>query len=600
MVKKIFTTPKLSYITLERTFPLLFIWIAIGAVFRFTQLIGKPPWTDEFATLVFSLGNNYKDVPLDQIISSEALLQPLKMIPGVGVADVFTNLITQDNHPPIYFILAHLWLKILPNGGEYVSVWIARSLPALLGVISIPAIYFLSIVTFRSRLVAHFSALILALSPYGIFLSQEARHYTLATLFVIAGLTCLVAAIQRLNRGQILPWWLMITWLIVNSLGFITHYFFTLTLLAQLLAILFLIWPKIKIIPFSRFPNNLMTKPTHTLPPQWWRLLFVGLGTLIVSLAWVLIFIPENYGSGTTAWIKNDGFSFLTLINPPIQLFTTCLAMIYLLPVESSSLVVVLVSGLIMLFLLLFASPLLILQLKIKPKSHNVLIGKELLSKFFISAIIIFLFISYFFGIDITRGARYSFVYFPSLIVLFAAGLAPWWKSEEIIPQPFGGFLLKKIGIKKLQVKGKRAVKIILLSIFLSSITVISNLGYQKYYRPDLFVSLLQETSNLPVLIATTHISLVQTGEMMGIAWELKQKSFSQPVNFLLAHQDEPKSHVATKILQQEIQKSPRPFELWTVNFHAPQNLTNCVRKKQSLPHIDGYEYEVHQCKPLT
>ena len=600
MAKKRFPLLQFPSINLQHTLPLLLFWIAIGAVLRFAQLAGKPPWTDEFATLVFSLGNDYQNVPLDQIISPSTLLQPLKMIPGVGVTDVFTNLITQDNHPPIYFILAHIWLEILPTGGEYVSVWIARSLPALLGVISIPAIYFLSLVTFRSRLVAHFSALILALSPYGIFLSQEARHYTLVTLFVIAGLTCLVAAIQRLSQGQTLPWWLIITWLIVNSLGFITHYFFTLTLLAQLLAILFLIWPKIKILPFSRFHNNLMTTPTHTLPPQWWRLLFVGFGTLIVSLAWVLIFIPENYGSGTTAWIKNDGFSFLSLINPPIQLFTTCLAMIYLLPVESSYLAAVIVSGLIMLFLLLFALPSLILQLKSKPKSHNILIGKKLLINFFMSAVIIFLSISYFFGIDITRGARYSFVYFPSLIVLFAASLAPWWKSQDIIPQPLGSFLLKKVGIKKLQVKGKRAVQIILLSIFLSSLTVIANLGYQKYYRPDLLVSLLQKNSNLPILIATTHISLVQTGEMMGIAWELKQKPSSQPVNFLLAHQDEPESPIATKTLQQETQNLPRPFELWTVNFHAPQELTNCVRKKQKLPHIDGYEYEVHQCKPLT
>lgn len=589
MAKKIFPLLQLPSITLQHTLPLLLIWIAIGTILRFTQLTGKPPWTDEFATLVYSLGNHYKNVPLNQIISPATLLQPLQMSSIGGYGDVFTSLMAEDVHPPLYFLLAHLWLKIISTGGEYVSVWVARSLPALLGVISIPATYFLSLVAFRSRLVAHFSALIIALSPYGIFLSQEARHYTLATLFVIASLTCLVATIQRLNRGQLLPWWLIIFWLIINSLGFITHYFFTLTLLAQLLAILLLLLPKIKTLSFPHIPK--------LLPPQWWRLLIVAFGTLIVSLAWVLIFLPDDYGSSTTAWIKNDGFSFLSLINPPVQLFTTYLAMIYLLPVESSSLVVVLISGLIMLFLLLFALPLLILRLKNKPKNNNALIGKKILSTFFISAMIIFLSISYFFGIDITRGARYSFVYFPSLIVLFAAGLAPWWKSEDIIPQPFGSFLLKKIGIKKLQVKGKRAVQIILLSIFLSSITVISNLGYQKYYRPDLLVSLLQKNSNIPILIATTHTSLVQTGEMMGIAWELRKQSYSQPVQFLLAHQDEPESTLATKTLQQEMQNLPRPFELWAVNFYAPQELTNCVKKKQKSPHTDGYEYEVYQCR---
>lgn len=582
MPKKTFSLPWLSSTSLQRTLPLLLIWIAIGTVLRFIQLTGKPPWTDEFATLVFSLGNSYKNVPLDQIISPATLLEPLKIVPNAGLNDVFTNLINEDNHPPIYFLLAHLWQKLLPQTGEYVSLWVARSLPAFLGVLSIPAIYFLSIISFRSRLVAHFAAAMMALSPYSIFLSQEARHYTLAILFVIASLTCLIAALQKLIRGQKLPWWLVIVWLIINSLGFTTHYFFSLTLCAQAISLLTLFWPKIKQI---------------TLPVSLWRLGIVVAGTIITSLTWVLVFIPQDYGNNMVAWIQNDGFSFLSLINPPFQLFATWLTMVYLLPVEASSLIVVIASGLIMLFLFLFALPLLIRGLKIKQKNPNAHIGKKILTSFIIAGIAIFLFISYFLGIDITRGARYSFVYFPAVIVLFAASLSQWWKAKELIPQPYGSFLLKKFGIKNLQTRGKNAIKIIFIASLLSAVTVIINLGYQKYYRPDLFVSLLKETSNLPVLIATTHASLVQTGEMMGIAWELQQEPFSQPVNFLLAHQEERESLLATKTLQQEMQKIPRPFDLWAVNFYAPKNIDNCVKDESKFPHIDGYGYEVYRCK---
>ncbi|MBD0345448.1 MAG: glycosyltransferase family 39 protein, partial [Coleofasciculus sp. Co-bin14] len=158
---------------------LLLVWIAIGAVLRFTQLTGKPPWTDEFATLVFSLGNSFQPVPIDRAISLETLLQPLRLNPTAGAPTVLHHLLTEDHHPPLYFLLAHWWMQLVPTSGEYVSLWAARSLPAVFGVVSIPAAYGLGFLAFHSRLVAQLAAAMIAVSPYGIFLSQEARHYTL-------------------------------------------------------------------------------------------------------------------------------------------------------------------------------------------------------------------------------------------------------------------------------------------------------------------------------------------------------------------------------------------------------------------------------------
>src|SRR6476469_527866 len=48
---------------------LLLGWIFLGAALRFTHLASKSLWTDEFSTLVFSLGNSFRTVPLDQVIS---------------------------------------------------------------------------------------------------------------------------------------------------------------------------------------------------------------------------------------------------------------------------------------------------------------------------------------------------------------------------------------------------------------------------------------------------------------------------------------------------------------------------------------------------
>ncbi|CDN15023.1 hypothetical protein RintRC_6249 [Richelia intracellularis] len=43
----------------------LIIWFVIGLGLRLINLTGKPPWTDEFSTLVFSLGNSFLNVPLN-------------------------------------------------------------------------------------------------------------------------------------------------------------------------------------------------------------------------------------------------------------------------------------------------------------------------------------------------------------------------------------------------------------------------------------------------------------------------------------------------------------------------------------------------------
>ncbi len=71
---------------------LLLLWIILGAGLRFTNLELKPPWADEWATLVFSLGNSFKTIPLEQIISLDTLLQLLQLKPESSTQDVVTYL----------------------------------------------------------------------------------------------------------------------------------------------------------------------------------------------------------------------------------------------------------------------------------------------------------------------------------------------------------------------------------------------------------------------------------------------------------------------------------------------------------------------------
>lgn len=601
------------------------MWIAIGAGLRFTQLDGKPPWTDEFATLVFSTGNSFKTVPLDQAISLATLLGPLKLNPSAGASGVVHHLITEDHHPPLYFVLAHWWMQLFPASGEYISLWVARSLPAVLGVASIPAVYGLSFLAFRSRLVAQLAAAMMVVSPYGVFLTQEARHYALGILWVIASLSCLVVAVQHLQRRMPLPIGVVLGWVIVNSLGIATHYFFSLTLCAESLVLMGLwIWGRRltqKLLPITR--------------SSWLRIFAAIMGTVIGCLVWVPVW-QMSHDTKMTQWIMSGGSEaggisilriFLNLINPIFQSLAAWIAMLALLPVESPSLLVVIASGFVMLIFFIWALPLLYRGIKVQIEQPETGLFTRVLGGFVLGAIAIFFAITYFLGVDLTRGARYSFVYFPAVIVLLGAALAIHWNANQEgdwkkFPASERQSVLAASSTVPFKTRGKLAVVVIWIVGLLSGITVVSNLGYQKYYRPDLLIPVMQKASSVPMLIATTHNTLVQTGEMMGIAWEFQRSADVWPLRsqprFLLAHQEQQEcvsdriqgvagsdraqgtSCRASITLRNAIAQLPRPLDLWLVNFKAPivPEPPNCFAEdtSQYQTSVNGYTARLYHC----
>ncbi len=153
-----------------------------------------------------------------------------------------------------------------------------------------------------------------------------------------------------------------------------------------------------------------------------------------------------------------------------------------------------------------------------------------------LGAIALFFFFTYALGIDLTRGARYNFVYFPAVIVLIEASLAVCWRTHNPNFTDNPNFFVKKQ--RFFLPSDKASVTLIWLMGLLSAITVVCNFGYQKYYRPDLLVQLIQNVSPAPILIATEQKTHVQIGEMMGLAREFKFAGNTRP-RFFLAHQDQ-------------------------------------------------------------
>lgn len=205
---------------------LLFLWIILGACLRSANLGLKPPWGDEWCTLIFSAGRGYQTIPLDRIISLDTLLDPLQGTVAWAPDAVVTHLLRESNHPPLYFLLTHLWLQFFPLDQGYISLVAGRTLSVVLGLGVIPAIFALTWGLTRSTLQAHMAALFMAISPFGVYLAQEARHYTLSLLWILGLLGFLQVGANSLRQQRPLAWWQIGLWISINGLGIATHFFY--------------------------------------------------------------------------------------------------------------------------------------------------------------------------------------------------------------------------------------------------------------------------------------------------------------------------------------------------------------------------------------
>ncbi len=573
---------------------LVLFWLAVGIGLRFTNLESKPPWADEWATLVFSLGHGFRDVPLDQIISLDTLLLPVKLDSTTHAGDVVRRLMQESTHPPLYFILTHQWLKLFSPQSGLVSIGQARSLSALFGVLGIPAIFGCSWLLSRSLVVSQIAAGLMAVSPYGIYLAQETRHYTFAILWVMASLSCLIVTVRHLQKNVPPPNWLMLIWVFINSIGVATHYFLALTLVAETFVLLGFWLPQI----LSRLNKKPLLEALLPLPFR--RIGIAMLGTFIGCAGWIFAWrdIPDNQ---LTDWIQHGnplGSEFFEPIGRLIAWITT---MVLLLPIENTSSIVVIISSVVLTIGLLGLIFAVVKYLAKSTTKLNSLLLKQVIVRFILAATLLVLAFAYGFDRDLTLAARFQFFYFPAVLLLVAVVLADNWQSIA------RGWRTKSI------------VVVTLLISFLGGLTVINNYGYTKPDRPDIVVPVMIEaqqlTPQIPVLVATVHKNHEQTGEMMGIAWEWQKMGsevgdrdlgivgangpspLQEYPKFLLLHKKED-STVATRNLYRNLDLLPRPLDIWLINFAAPDELeqNGCSADEYFKRKSPGYRYRLYHC----
>jgi mannosyltransferase len=199
-----FVSPLLSYrdLTLEniksclihsRYTQILLSLTIIGFILRFFNLGFNSLWLDEASTYTFASMS----------------------LPGIWQATT-----AGEFNPPLFYWIEHLMLSF---GNNEV---VLRFVPALLGVLTIPLIYFVG-KEFVDRNVGIVAAAACAFSPFLLFYSQEARAYSMALFFVAFAM---VFFLRALKTNEITPW---IIFGGLSALAFWSH-FYTLVVIGAL------------------------------------------------------------------------------------------------------------------------------------------------------------------------------------------------------------------------------------------------------------------------------------------------------------------------------------------------------------------------------
>jgi len=187
------------------TFGLLLAILLLGVGLRLYQLDTDSLWLDEVKT------------------ASTSRLDFVSML----------NFQVQKSvHPPLLYVLNHVLITLMGT-----SDFVLRVPCALLGSASVALAYKLgeSLWTRKEGLVGAF---LVAVNPYLVEYSQEARHYALMVFFVLFSLMFLIFAVRR---GGIACW---LGFAVCTSLAIYTHYFCFLVLPAQVAFALWMIWQK--------------------------------------------------------------------------------------------------------------------------------------------------------------------------------------------------------------------------------------------------------------------------------------------------------------------------------------------------------------------
>ncbi len=214
------------------------IWIGLavigGMVLRALRLDWQPLWWDEGYSIYFAT-------------------EPLRRMVWLTARDI---------HPPLYYALLHGWFGLTGDTGA-VS---ARLLSILAGTAALPLLAWSARVTFpRRRWLPLWAVVLLALSPFHMYYSQEVRMYGLALALSLASTAAFLRLLAAQRAGQPTTGWLT-AYVLLAALSLWTLYYTGLLLMAHQFVALWTFrrdWPKLR-------PHLLAAAAVLVLQAPWW------------------------------------------------------------------------------------------------------------------------------------------------------------------------------------------------------------------------------------------------------------------------------------------------------------------------------------------
>ena len=131
--------------------------------------------------------------------------------------DTLSAVPNSESSPPLYYAVAWLWSRLFGIGEVGL-----RSLSALAGTASIIVIY-LAASTLTTRRVGLIAAAIVAVNPFLIWFSQDARAYSLVFLLTCLSFLFFARALRAPEEGPSRG--VLVGWALFSALALATHYF---------------------------------------------------------------------------------------------------------------------------------------------------------------------------------------------------------------------------------------------------------------------------------------------------------------------------------------------------------------------------------------
>jgi uncharacterized membrane protein len=492
--------------TLVKRYWVLLGAIALGAVLRFWHLDGKPLWLDEVITVLFSLGRSVDDVPLGQVFTAADLSRLFTLQPAASCAQIAQTIAVQSVHPPLFFCWLHSWLGWVQDGSA-AWIWKLRALPALIGVVAIAALYQLNRSLF-SRRAGLLGAAFMAVSPFAVYLSQEARHYTLPMLFVIFALTAMVQIQSDLetNNHRYSFW---IIWILVNGIGFYIHYFFILSFIAQVITL-------VSLKNDLRIQKNTLKSKLQSLT----ALALAVSAVCLLYLPWLPTFLG-HISRPETDWMRPTNPNWVHAIAPLYQLLGGWFLMLIAFPVNPWGLAI----GIPMTLMALGIGWIAIRRIRRLWWIPETALATRSLTIYVLVVVAEFLAIAYILGKDLTQVPRYNFIYFPAICALLGVSFA----VEPTVAIADDQSHARRLSFKTLLPRLFSPLPILLLSV-LSSGFIVANVVLQKPYEPDQLAVRMYMQPELPRLMVMGYQDLQDVA--LGLSFSLAVRDYG------IAHPD--------------------------------------------------------------